>query len=134
MNVRGVFLLCFGLHGTALMAQEKLLIDVPSGQPIFFHEVIWDQDAGQNVYRFRYIAPEISRDGGSVNFEMAEADLKYLCEKSVLPALAGQGRTADRIVISISDKKVEFGKTNAAATQYFDAFIPKDASCEWEGY
>ena len=126
--------MCFGLFGTAAIGQAEVLINVPSGQPVHFHEVIWQQNEGQNVYRFRYVAPEIARDGGSVNFEQAEADLKYLCEQSALPALAGQGRLADRIIISLSDQKTDFGKTNPAATQYFDSFIPNNVNCEWEGY
>lgn len=104
-------------------------IPVPSGQIVTFHEVIWEQDGVQNTYRFRYIAPDISRDGGLVSFDQAAPDLHYLCEKSALPNLRDQNRDVDRIVISISDVIVEFGKANPEATQYIDAFSVEGIRC-----
>ncbi len=104
-------------------------IPVPSGQSVTFHEVIWEQEGAQNTYRFRYIAPDISRDGGLVSFDRAAPDLHYLCEKSALPNLRDQNRDVDRIVISISDIVVEFGKADPNATQYIDAFAVEGIRC-----
>ena len=42
---------------------------VPSGQHVEFFEVIWEAEGDLNTYRFRYIAPEISRNGGHISFE-----------------------------------------------------------------
>ena len=54
----------------------------------------------------------------------AEIDIKHLCETSALPALIEQGRSADKIIISISDQPVEFGTTAPDATQFFEVYSP----------
>lgn len=109
-------------------------VSVPSGQHVEFFEVLWDLEGGENVYRFRYIAPDIARNGGKISFDQAEADIQHLCESSALPALVEQGRTADRIVVSLSDKKVEFGKTAPDVTQYFEVYSPEGVTCVWESF
>ncbi|WP_457645547.1 DUF6497 family protein [Profundibacter sp.] len=109
-------------------------IDVPSGQPVTFQDVIWEAEGDENTYRFRYIAPEIARDGGSVDFEQAEGDLRYLCEHSALPALKRKERPVARIVITLSDRPVAFGETDPQATQFFDSYTPQGNSCIWEGF
>ena len=110
------------------------VINVPSGQPVTFHDVIWEVEGDVNIYRFRYIAPQIARDGGRIGFDQAERDLRHLCEASALPALIEQGRAVDRIVISLFDYVVEFGKPDPNATQYFDAYTPDGTACIWEGF
>lgn len=109
-------------------------IPVPSGQPIEFFEVIWEAEGDLNIYRFRYIAPEIARNGGRIDFDLAEVDIKHLCETSALPALIEQGRSADKIIVSISDRQVEFGTTAPDATQFFEVYAPDDSACIWEGF
>ncbi len=109
-------------------------ISVPSGQPVEFYEVIWEEEGDLNIYRFRYIAPQIARDQGRINFEQAEADIKHLCESSALPGLINQNRVADKIIISISDRKVTFGKPAPEATQFFEVYTPDGATCKWEGF
>ena len=109
-------------------------IEVPSGQPVEFHEVIWEAEGDLNIYRFRYVTPQIARDGGRINFEQAEADIKYLCESSALPVLIAQERPADKIIISISDRKVTFGKPAPEATQFFEVYSPDGTACKWEGF
>ena len=109
-------------------------IEVPSGQPVEFFEVIWEAEGDLNTYRFRYIAPQIARDGGSIGFEQAEIDIKHLCESTALPALRVQNRAVDKIVISISDRQVEFGKVAPEATQFFEVYSPDGANCIWEGF
>lgn len=123
---------CAFLVGSPVQAQP--LIEVPSGQPVTFQDVIWEEEGGENTYRFRYIAPEISRDGGSVDFDKAESDLRYLCEQSALPALKRQDRPVARIVITLSDRPVAFGETDPRATQFFDSYSPQGNNCIWEGY
>jgi len=107
---------------------------VPSGQPVTFHEVIWEQEGDKNTYRFRYIAPEIARNGGSIKFDQVELDLHYLCEKSALVELQTQGRKVDTIIVSLSDVAVEFGKTDPKVTQYIDAYTADGIRCIWEGF
>ena len=128
--MKKVFILFF-VFTDAAYAEE---IPVPSGQPVTFLDVIWEEEGNVNTYRFRYIAPEIAREGGSVGFEQTEQDLKHLCETSALPALIEQGRAVDKIVISISDRVVEFGRPDPEATQFFEVYSPDDTTCIWEGF
>jgi len=109
-------------------------IPVPSGQPVEFFEVIWEAEGDLNIYRFRYIAPDIAREGGKVSFGQAEIDIKHLCESSALPALIAQKRPVDKIIISLSDREVEFGKAAPDATQFFEVYTPDGTLCNWEGF
>jgi len=118
----------------ATTAQAQSLIEVPSGQPVTFQDVIWEAEGDENTYRFRYIAPDIARDGGSIGFEQAEGDLRHLCENSALPVLSEQKRAVDHIIITLSDRAVEFGKTDPEATQFFDSYTPDGTACIWEGF
>ncbi len=127
-----VSLLCAIMGAPAAQAQD--VIKVPSGQPVTFQDVIWEVEGDENTYRFRYITPEISRNGGSVEFEQAEGDMRYLCEHSALPALIAQQKDVEHIVISLSDRAVIFGKADPAATQYFDSYAPQGNNCIWEGF
>lgn len=116
-----------------LTATPALAIDVPSGQPIALHEVLVD-DLGDEVWlRFRFIAPEIAREGGSVTYATAEPDFMHLCEALALPYIAEYTLSGEVIVISLSDRKTEFGQPDPAATQFFEAFRPVDNTCIWEG-
>lgn len=109
-------------------------VSVPSGQHVEFFEVLWEVDGDDDVYRFRYIAPDIAREGGKISFDQAELDIKHLCESSALPALVAQGRTADRIVVSLSDQEVEFGKAAPDVTQFFEVYSPEGTTCVWESF
>jgi hypothetical protein len=126
----GVMVAILGLPGMAVAE----LIEVPSGQGVSFYDVIWERDSGGDTYRFRYFSPSISRDGGLIDFEKAEPDMKALCENSALPALVKQERAADRIIITLMDRPVEFGKPDPTATQFIDAFRPENGTCIWEGF
>ena len=132
MMLLRIILLCALMAASS--AQAQTLIEVPSGQPVTFQDVIWEAEGDENTYRFRYIAPGIARDGGSVDFEQAEKDIKFLCEHSALSALRKQDRAVDRIVITLSDRPVEFGQPAPEATQYFEVYTPDGDTCIWEGF
>ena len=108
--------------------------DVPSGQVVALHEVLIDEVNAQNWLRFRFIAPQIARDGGGITFAQAEPDMAHLCQATAVPYMAEYGLSADMIVISMSDQIVEFGETNPDATQFFDAFRVENETCIWEAF
>lgn len=112
-----------------LVAQE--LVAVPSGLKLWLHEIRREADHG--IVRYRFIAPEISRDVGKVSFQDVEADLEALCQTVALPSLTAED-TPTQIVISLSDRAVEFGQSNPDATQFFEAFSLQDGRCVWEGF
>ena len=121
---------CFALLANTGAAEQ--LITVPSGQPLTLGEVLIDDSQGEDWLRFRFIAPKIG-DGG-VSYDQAAPDMDYLCQHLVIPYLAEYALNPPRVIISLSDRMVEFGKTNPGATQYFEAYRPQDNTCIWEAF
>lgn len=116
-------------------ATTQDLLAVPSGQPVVFVDSIWDAPGPSGLtLRFRFVAPQIARDGGSVDFNVAEIDMAYLCENYALPRLSNIGPQANQIIISFSDRPVEFGFAAPDATQFFEAYRPEGTTCVWEGF
>lgn len=107
-------------------------IDVPSGQPVELWEVLVDQVGAQTWVRFRFLAPEISKDTGVTSFELVEGDFAALCMDVALPYMADHELPADVVVISMLDRAVEFGQTDPDATQFIDAFRPEGGACVLE--
>ncbi|UWQ76160.1 MULTISPECIES: DUF6497 family protein [unclassified Leisingera] len=122
---------------SVLSASAAEPVAVPSGQPVTLAEVLLDEapgQAGETWARFRFLAPEIARETGSVSYEAAAPDMDHLCETLAVPYLAGHGLTAARVVISLSDRMVPFGAQDPAATQFFEAYRPVAAGCMWEAF
>ncbi len=109
-------------------------IDVPSGQQIELNEVLIDERSGETWVRFRFVAPQIARGTGTVEYAQAASDMDHLCRALVLPYLADYGLSANRVVISLSDRDVPFGTPDSEATQFFEAYRPESATCIWEEF
>ena len=119
----------------AALAQDGPLIEVPSGQPITFHEVIRDAAGPAGLtYRFRFIAPDIARIGGDVTFEIAVVDMDHLCNRFALQRISNIGPQPSQIVISLSDRATAFGQAAPEATQFFEAYRVEDGVCIWESF
>ncbi len=89
----------------------------------------------QTWVRFRLVAPEIDRRlVNAPGFEELEQDFPHLCSKIALPYLEEYALDADKIVISIADRSVEFGVSDPDATQYFEQFRLERGRCAWEGF
>ena len=114
---------------------EDVPIPVPSGQTVTYFETIQNAQGPEGLtYRFRFIAPAIARDGGTVDAETALEDMAALCESFALPALPVSGPVPAQIIISLADRPVPFGEPAPEATQFFEAFRPEDGACIWEGF
>ena len=105
---------------------------VPSGQPITLHEVLVDQVNDETWLRFRFIAPLIARDTGTIDYATAAPDMQHLCDTVALSYMQDLTLEGEMIVISLSDRETEFGTPDPDATQFFEAFRPVDNSCIWE--
>ncbi|MCR9107516.1 DUF6497 family protein [Marivita sp. XM-24bin2] len=116
----------FALSGTVAIAADDLL-PVPSGQPVTFHEMLWDRPGGGLTYRFRFVTPEIGQAGRQ--YEDVEIDMQYLCETYAIPRLAETGPQPSQIVISFSQEETEFGVATDAVTQFFEAYRVEDGTC-----
>ncbi len=130
MAIGGAWRICLAgacaLLATSVGASDDLL-DVPSGQPVTFQEMLWDRPGGGLVYRFRFVAPEIGQDGRE--YEDVEIDMQYLCETFAIPRLAQTGPQPRQIVISLSQQETEFGVAYDDVTQFFEAYRIEDETC-----
>jgi hypothetical protein len=105
-------------------------IPVPSGQTVTYVDTISDSAGPSGLtLRFRFLAPAISRDAGTVTPEAAQDDMLALCRTYALPRIASTGPQPQQIVISLSDRPVEFGIPDEAVTQFFDAYGIADGDC-----
>lgn len=118
----------------ALLAGPVWAQDVPSGQSLTLHEVLVDAVASENWLRFRFIAPQIAREGGEITYAKAEADFAHLCETIARPYMREYDLSADVIVVALMDRPVPFGQADAAATQFIEAFRIADDACIWEAF
>lgn len=114
-------------------------VTVPSGQQVLLSEVLLDETPGALWARFRFVAPQISRSetSGAIaedDFQRSAADMDHLCESLALDYLRQHELTPQMVVISFSDRPVEFGISDPEATQFFEAYRPEGARCIWEAF
>lgn len=110
-------------------------ISVPSGQPVTLMDVIWNERGPEGLtFRFRFLAPQIARQGGTVDYETAAVDMLHLCQSYALPRVPNTGPQPSQIIISLSDQPVPFGQTAPLATQFFQPFSFHNGTCIWEIY
>ncbi len=113
--------------GAATAAAQDLTL--PSGQTVTLAEVIFEEDGA--LARFRFLAPRI---GADLTFPDVAGDFPWLCEQAIVPALAVAEAAAERVVISMADRPVEFGEITPDATQFFEAFSLSDGVCIWDEF
>lgn len=132
-GVRAVMLgVAAGLACAVPAAGAQELPALPSGQALSLIEVIDEPaPAGGTWSRWRYLAPEI---GKTLSFADIEADFAHLCQRHALPELAARGAAVEQIIISMADRKLEFGAADPDATQFFEAFRIEGQDCIWEGF
>jgi hypothetical protein len=117
----------------ALPAQAEEEIELPSGHTVTFHDVVWGEPgaAGLTV-RFRFLDPDLSTRTNEEGMIIVTDDTAFLCESFALDRIANGGPRPKQIVISISDRPVEFGEPNPEATQVFEAYSYSDGTCIWD--
>lgn len=112
---------------------EDLAIELPSGQMVTLVETIWNTPGPQGLAtRFRFLAPEINLETGSVDFMAAADDIAWLCQNYALPRVTDAGPMPGQIIISMEDRAVPFGEADPDAVQYFEAFRVENGACIWE--
>jgi len=117
-----------------LIAPPAQPVVVPSGQKVLFHDLIADRQGGGAVtYRFRFVAPGIARDGTGIGIDVAGGDMDALCDAFAIPRLPADAPVPAQVVISLSDRPVEFGVSSPDATQFFEAYQVENGACIWEG-
>lgn len=107
---------------------------VPSGQSVDLNEVLIDTVGDQNWLRFRFLAPQIAREGGDIGYAQAEGDFAHLCDTVARPYVAEFELSPDIVVITLMDRAVPFGQADADATQFIEAFRLEGDTCIWEEF
>lgn len=111
------------------------MVVVPSGQAMTLQDVIIDTPSPTAaIYRFRYLAPAIARNGGTMNFQTSIDDMQALCDGYALKQLAPPLPVSVQIVVSLADREMPFGETDPEATQFFMSFQIKDGQCILEPF
>lgn len=114
---------------------DDAAIAVPSRQVVTLQETIWNAPGPTGlVTRFRFVAPAIARDGGTVDFEAASADIVHLCQTYALERVVQSGAIPAQVIISLADQALPFGESAPDATQFFEAFRIENGSCIWEAF
>lgn len=117
-----------------LLAAPVTAQDVPSGQTLSLHDVLVDVVGTESWLRFRFVAPQIAREGGDVSYAQAEPDFAHLCETVARPYMSEHDLDADVIVVALMDRPVPFGQSDASATQFIEAFSIAEDACIWEAF
>ncbi len=135
IGCRGLFAALCLLAGSAWADDSDTApIFVPSGQFITFQEFVSDAAGEGLMYRFRFVAPDISPAGKGLTFVEVEGDMQHLCQFYAVPKLSEVGPQPRQIVISLADRPVDFAETDASVTQFFEAYALRDGLCIWELY
>ena len=119
--------------GIGAAGQEPLV--VPSGQEVRFLDTVQAAPGPEGLtIRFRFLAPAIARDTGTVGPEQAQQDMEWLCNNFALPRLSATGPAPSQVIVSLSDREVAFGDVAPEATQFFEAYTIADGHCVWEAF
>lgn len=105
---------------------------LPSGQPVEpLDRAVEAQSDGSHWLVLRYLAPQIARGLGALDYEAVAPDLDALCEGPGR-AIAAEVGAVDQIVIVLLDRPVPRGVSDPEATQYISAYIQTDRGCDWQ--
>jgi hypothetical protein len=122
-------------EGTQALPGDPAAITLPSGQVARLQDVVWNAPGPDGLtLRFRFIAPAISQQGGTVDFETAAADMLWLCQTYALPRVPVTGPRPSQIIISLADRDLPFGQAAPDATQFFEAYGLEDGQCIWTAF
>jgi hypothetical protein len=117
-------------EGVAVLPGDPSTIAVPSGQEVTLQDVIWNAPGPNGLtLRFRFVAPAIAEEGGTIPFETASQDMAWLCQNYALPRVPSPGPQPAQIIISLSDRPTVFGEAAPDATQFFEAYSLVDGQC-----
>jgi hypothetical protein len=81
----------------------------------------------EGLARFRLLVQGLGGEGAT--YDDVAGDFLWLCEQVALPALDANGWTPSEVVISLSDREVDFGTPDPEAVQFFEGFRIADGTC-----
>lgn len=108
-------------------------IALPSGQKVTLIQALSNIPGNDGLaMRYRFLAPQIARKGGTIDADTAGTDMDWLCTTYALTRLPTNGPQPVEIIISMSDRDVPFGEDHPEATQFFNSYAIADGTCQWE--
>lgn len=99
---------------------------VPSGQAVALWEVLFERAGGGSQMVLRFIAPGIAEGYAE---DAALEDLDWLCRAHAPPVAATPYARADSVVVTLMDRPVARGATDADAVQFFGVYTLDGADC-----
>jgi Family of unknown function (DUF6497) len=102
----------------------------PSGQSVTLYDVVLEP----SVARFRYLAPAIDPAGQGLTHEDVVGDFVWLCESFAIPGLVAADKSAEHVIIALSDREVEFGVVTPEATQFIESYTVQGPACIWDEF
>lgn len=122
-------------EGPQVVLGDGALVPVPSGQEVRFLDTVLNAPGNEGLpVRFRFVAPAISKVGGTVDYDTAAVDMEHLCTAFALPKVMAMDPAPGQVVISFSATEVPFGEAAPEVTQFFEAFRIEDGTCIWEAF
>ena len=118
---RGGLVAALLLGAWPLGAQD---LAVPSGEPVELYDVLVDEDG---TTRWRFLAPGVR----GLDANAVLADMQALCDGFVIPSMDSI-EEGERVIVSLMDRPVEFGKITPEARQHFEAYRLESGACVWE--
>lgn len=109
-------------------------IAVPSGQGVVPLDILWEDQMDGTVLVARFLAGDIARGAGRLDFAAAEPDMDHLCAQVAVPVDRATGGVAARILIVLLDRPVPRGVPDPAATQFINVYRRDNDRCIWEGF
>ena len=128
--------LALAIWSTASQAlAETAPLDLPSGRAVTFLDVVRGAPGpGGLTVRFRFIEPDLRDVIDATPYDELEADMHFLCETYAVEQISNIGPQPSTVMISISDRPVEFGAQDPDVVQIFEAYRPENGACLWEGF
>ena len=114
----------FGSHEFASTAEPQD-VALPKGVSVSFYEQVNKPQDG--IVHFRFIDKRLSF--AAMPYEVVADDFFELCNRFALPHLSS-GAMPKQVIIALSGKATEFGKTRPDVVQLFEAFVVKNGACE----
>lgn len=136
LAVAAMTLTAVGLSAPSVRAAETFPIPaLPSGLTVEVLEKFLEvkADGTNNFARFRFLAPKLS-DVAEMEYEMRLKDMDVLCRDYAIPHVKVTKSQIDRVVISLSDKPIEFGATDPSVMQFFESYRIENGACIWEEF
>ena len=107
-------------------------LEVPSGQPIRPHDILWEDQGGQATLVLRMLAPEIARGGRARDYDEVTPDFDAICAKIGLPLVDLTASDVSHITVVLMDRPVDRGIPDTDATQFIAEFRLEDGRCMLE--